>query len=168
MNAMDTGSDDELEGLLRASRRLESAPSHVLERAFAIWQPRRSAQPSVLRRWLAELSFDSLSLLQPAAGLRGFAATSADGQRQLVFTTEVVDVDLRIHALPDGRFQLGGQVLGGAGEIEVELAVGDVTQRCPLDALAAFRFEPVPAGEARISLRLGDGEVELPAFALAR
>lgn len=149
--------DPQLEQDLRDSRHLEAAPEHVLQRAFAVWRP-RSPAVSPLRRLLAALSFDSGWMPQPALGTRGAGAR----QRQLLYTVEGLDLDLRITPQPDGRYVLGGQVLGPEGGISLTLAAGDDRQSCTPDELGEFRFQPVGGGECRLQLTHGDAEVELP------
>lgn len=154
--------DPQLEQDLRDSRHLEAAPEHVLQRAFAVWRP-RAAAPSLLRRLVAALSFDSGWTPQPALGTRG---TGVHRQRQMLFTVEELDLDLRITPQPDGRYLLGGQVLGPQTRVALTLAAGGDSQSCTLDELGEFRFQPVPGGACRLLLQFGDAEVELPPIEL--
>lgn len=149
--------DPPLEQDLRDSRRLEAPPEHVLQRAFAVWRP-RAAAPSLLRQLLATLSFDSGWVPQPALGTRGAGAR----QRQMLFTVEGLDLDLRITPQPDGGYVLGGQVLGPETRVSLTLASAAGSQSCTPDALGEFRFQAVPGGECRLRLQHGDAEVELP------
>jgi hypothetical protein len=151
--------DEALERDLHASRGLESAPEHVVQRAFAVWRPRAPAPPA-LRRLLATLVFDSS--LAPALGVRAGTAR----QRQLLFNADGLDIDLRIDTLPDGRFVLSGQVLGPEGDVRLTLECAGAAQHCTPDALADFRFEPVPAGPCRLRLQHGTDEIELPPLTL--
>jgi hypothetical protein len=154
--------DAELERQLRDSRRLEAAPEHVIQQAFTIWQPRRAPAPTLLQRVAAALSFDSGWTAVPAAGVR----SATPRQRQVLFTVGSNDIDLRILPLGDS-FVLSGQVLGPETKGELSLAIGTAhRQRVALDAMAEFRFEPAPAGQARLVLHLPDAEVELPAVTL--
>lgn len=149
--------DPQFEQDLRDSRRLEAPPEHVLQRAFAVWRP-RTAPPSLLRRLLATLSFDSGWVPMPALGTRGAGAR----QRQMLFTVDALDLDLRITPQPDGGYVLGGQVLGPETRVALTLASAAGTQSCTPDTLGEFRFLAVPGGECRLVLRHGDAEVELP------
>jgi hypothetical protein len=150
MTPLPEPTDDELEHQLRGSRALQSAPEPVIQRAFAIWQPRAAAAPSLLHRLVAALSFDSGWAAAPALGVR----STGGRQRQLLFTVQGHDVDLRIAPRPAGRFLISGQVLGPTPSGELALAIGSHAQHAVLDELGEFRFEPAPAGECRIVLQL--------------
>jgi len=86
--------------------------------------------------------------------------------RQLVFSAEGRDIDLRI--APSGpRFTVSGQVLGpddhGAVALSPEQASASVHE-APLDQFGEFRLADVVAGRYRLSLLLGEHEIELPPF----
>ena len=106
-------------------------------------------QPSLLRRLVANLTFDSG--FQPAdAGAR--SAGAQEGERQLSYSTDVAEIVLDVFPRPGGRrLDLGGQVFGRGDE-----AVGAFTVQLlrdakevgitPTDDLGEFAFEDVPPG----------------------
>ncbi len=160
--------DTTLEGLLRDSRQLQDAPEAVIQRAIDIAAvpvaaPRPSVPPTVagraLRRLAAVLGFDSAAQPAVAAGMR----SGGDGTRQLLYSTEGRDVDLRVGPAPDGhRWQLSGQVLGPDAAGTVRLHCGDLAQELPWSEWGEFQFDDVPAGVAVLTLRSDDWELELP------
>jgi hypothetical protein len=159
---------DDLEQALRASRGLEDAPESVIRRAIDLWQPRTAAERSgsVLQRWIATLRFDSAAAGTPALGLR---AGPSDATRQLLYTAEDRDIDLRIDPQPDGGWRVSGQVLGpdsaGTAELHCDAAAA---QQVPWSELAEFEFAPVPAGRCVLTLRSADWEISLPPFDTGR
>jgi hypothetical protein len=138
------------------------APRDVLAYAVNIFRPAESSQPSILRRLVAALSFDSSSNPAPAFGVRAGQATS----RQLLYTAEENDIDIRITSEGESWI-VAGQVLGEGcvgGRIEIEgegeLATADLNDLCE------FTLPPVPAGSYAVRLRLGSAEVEIPKLEL--
>lgn len=154
--------DPAFEQALRRSRVLEDAPEAVIQRAIGLFQARAQAPAAVpaavpaRRRWLAVLGFDSALQPQPA-GLRSGTA----GPRQLLFTAEGRDVDLRITPGPDG-WVVGGQVLGPDASGRAQLSCGALEAEVAWNELAEFRFEGVPAGECRLLLTGEQWELALP------
>lgn len=156
--------DDALERRLRAARGLEDAPPALIQRAIGLWQAPVTAAPGPLRRLLATLSFDSASTSPLALGLRSGGGPAA---RQLLFSAEGRDVDLRLVPATTGVplcWTLRGQLLGPDAGATAELQVGEHAARVALDELAEFRFDLVPQGECRLTLRSGDWILELPPF----
>ncbi len=163
--------DAALERLLSDSRQLEDAPESVIQRAIGVWtaRPATAAAPATgaLRRLAAALSFDSLGLSPQAAGVR---SSGSDGVRQLLFTADGRDIDLRVAPAADRRhWTVSGQVLGpdlhgrallrGSGSVPV--------REVAWDEMAEFRFDAVPAGAVTLVLRGEDWELELPPLDLA-
>lgn len=153
-----------LESALRDSRRLADAPEHVIQRALSVWRPRPAEAPGLLRRLLAVLSFDSSSASPLAFGMRG----SAGPVRQLLYSVEGRDVDLRITADEEATYSLSGQVLGpdAAGMVVIEAQPGGERAATMLSDLGEFVLPPVGAGAYRVSLELADLVIELPALEL--
>jgi hypothetical protein len=160
--------DAELLARLPAAAALPDAPADWQRRAVAAWRapvPLAEAMQALRQRVLAVLSFDSWATAPLAAGLRSAGATPAT-TRQLVFSAEGRDIDLRI--APSGpRFTVSGQVLGpddrGAVALSPEQASASVHET-PLDEFGEFRLADVVAGRYRLSLLLGEHEIELPPF----
>jgi hypothetical protein len=161
-------SDAELLARLPDAAALPDAPVDWQQRALAAW--RTAERPSLAdtvqalrQRVLAVLSFDSWATAPLVAGLR---STGTAPTRQLVFSAEGRDIDLRI--APSGaRFTVSGQVLGpddhGAVALSPEQASASVHE-APLDAFGEFRLTDVVAGRYRLSLLLSEHELELPPF----
>lgn len=137
------------------------APRDML--AYAVNIFRNSHEPSLLKRIVAALSFDSSSNPAPAFGVRSGQSTS----RQLLYSAEENDIDLRI--MPEQEnWIVTGQVLGEdcvGGRIELEGRSGELTA-ANLNDLCEFILPPVPAGSYRVRLRLGNVEVEIPQLEL--
>lgn len=139
------------------------APRDVLAYAMNIFSRPENSQPSLLRRLVAALSFDSSSNLAPAFGVRAGQATS----RQLLYSAEENDIDIRI--TPDGEtWIVAGQVLGedcSGGRIEIEGA-GELAT-AELNDLCEFTLPPLPAGSYAVRLRLGSADIEIPKLELS-
>lgn len=138
------------------------APRDVLAYALNIFSE-NAREPSLLKRIVAALSFDSSSNLAPAFGVRSGQATS----RQLLYSADENDIDLRITPEQE-NWIVAGQVLGEdcvGGRIELEGQSGQLTA-ADLNDLCEFRLPPVPAGSYTVRLRLGNVEVEIPQLEL--
>lgn len=175
MNPEDDPADAAIARALAASRALEDAPEHVIQRAIDLFAPAAGVVPAsrrgLLPRLLAALSFDSATASPLAFGMRG----DAGPVRQLLFSIDGRDIDLRVAAAPaPGRFVLSGQILGpdSAGVVVLEPidpaaapaaapATGDA-EAVTLDDLGAFELPPVGAGLYRVTLELADVAIELP------
>jgi len=164
----DDADDDLLQRRLRDSRQLEDAPEHLIQRAIDLWQPRAAASTagSALRRWIATLRFDSAASDNLALGLR---ASGASATRQMLFSAEGRDIDLRLEPLADKTWRISGQVLGPDAAGIAELRCGDAApQQVAWNELSEFEFEPVAAGVCALALRADGWEISLPSFDLAR
>lgn len=163
-------SDEELAAALQASRVMHDAPEALVQRALNLWTtlpqhlPRAAtAPPAGLRRLLATLAFDSLGLAPQAAGLRSGAAATV---RQLLYTAEGRDIDLRIAPAEDGQhWVVSGQVLGPelGGRAALRPADDEAAgQALAWNELAEFHFAPVPAGPCTLVLSSDGWTLELP------
>jgi len=124
--------------------------------------PRRvvSRQP-FLRRVLAALTFDSL-LNAPAFGLR----SQSTAGRQLIYSTETADIDVRVSAEND-QWQIAGQVLGAdCAKADVDLEGESFSTSAKLNELCEFSFGVVPAGTYKITLHLPELLIETPRLEL--
>lgn len=162
--------DDELlQRRLRDSRQLEDAPEHLIQRAIDLWQPRAATAATAggaLRRWIATLRFDSAAGDNLALGLR---ASGASTTRQMLFSAEGRDIDLRLEPLADKTWRLSGQVLGPDAAGIAELRCGDAApQQVAWNELSEFEFAPVAPGVCLLTLRADGWEISFPSFDLAR
>jgi hypothetical protein len=153
----------EVLGLMKTDTATD-APHDVLAYALNIFRGRENSQePSLLKRIVAALSFDSSSNLAPAFGVRSGQARS----RQLLYSADENDIDLRITPEQE-NWIVAGQVLGEdcvGGRIELEGRSGELTA-VHLNDLCEFTLPPVPAGSYTVRLRLGNVEVEIPQLEL--
>lgn len=174
-------SDAEIARKLRDGRSLEAPPDAVLLRAMAIWQPRPAAKPAtdlltraagaVVRRLQAVLSHDSTTAPLPA--LR----STAIPVRQLLFSADGHDIDLRISALTAGDdagggsragttghstgWRLSGQVLGPVAAGQAVLRCGAWSAATTWNELCEFSFAPVPAGPCSLLLQGETWDIEI-------
>ncbi len=119
-----------------------------------------SRQPLV-QRVVAALTFDSYTNA-PAFGLR----SQATAGRQLIYSTETADIDVRVSA-EDEQWQIAGQLLGpdcASGDVDLEGHSFSASRR--LNQLCEFSFGSVPAGTYKISLRLPELLIEIPRLEL--
>lgn len=133
------------------------APRDVIAHARNVFRHGASLKSaSLVRRIVAALTFDSLTSA-PAFGMRSGQA----GTRQLLFSAEGNDIDLRISAQADG-WVISGQVLGATSKSADALLQGDAhSTMAVLNDLSEFSFAPVPPGNYKLNVRLGDVEVEV-------
>ena len=143
--------------LMRADA-IESAPAELVKYAKNIFRQRVAGrEPSTLSRILAALTFDSLTAA-PAYGLRSEAGSG----RQLVYSTENVDVDVRVSAEND-EWQIEGQLPGSlcdTGEVNIESDTFSATAQ--LTELCEFSFSSIPAGTYKLAIHLHDVIIETP------
>lgn len=170
MNTVPSPQDDALEQALRASRALEDAPEALITRTVAAVQALQAARaaaapmaPGLLQRVVSALAFDSAGAPALAFGVRAGGSTS----RQLLFTAQGHDVDLRITAAVPGAgdwWLLSGQVLGPQSEGQVSLSdvSGTVVTQCALSEMGEFRLAAVSRGRYTMNIRLRTVEVVLP------
>ena len=160
----ETPEDDALSRDLRTSRQLHDAPEAVIQRAIHLFAARAPAAvaasaPGLFQRLVATLTFDSASLTPLAAGLRSETAQT----RQLLFSAEGRDVDLRVATADDGQhFIISGQVLGPdeTGVAVLNCSEGEFT--AAWNELSEFQFVPVGPGPCHVTLRAEGWEIQLP------
>lgn len=168
MNPTDDPNDDLLRTRLRRAVDLEEPPASLVHAAIGLF---RAPQPSVLtaaaaavrRRVQAVLGFDSWAPGAAAFATRGAAAADP---RQLLFTAQGRDVDLRIAPSSDGRFILSGQVLGPDETGVVRFVPGPgyaaASRDAVLDSLGEFRIDGIDAGTWHVAVVVGGDEIVLP------
>jgi hypothetical protein len=159
-------SDDELVRLLRDEALQVDAPEHVVRQALGAFRPQQAApRAGVLERLVAALAFDSAAGTPLALGVRGATAEA----RQLVFTAEGRDIDLRLAPAGetgDGDFEVSGQVLGPDTDGTVVLEGGGTTRTVCLNELSEFSFGAVPAGDYTLTMHLQGAVIVVPALRL--
>ena len=173
-------SDDEFAALARRAVASRDAPDPWLQRVHDAWaeaQRPPAALPgfgdlaklalqAATRRLAATLSFDSWAAAPLASGLRGLRGDT----RQLIFSVEGRDIDLRLSAAA-GSYTLAGQVLGPdeSGSVELRLVpahgpAAAAARSVPLDSLGEFHLDGVAPGRYVLTLTLGGEQVLLPAI----
>lgn len=140
---------------LASADKSEQVPSELVARAVRLMRQRRAAPaPPTRQRTLAALRFDS-ARAPLALGRRGGPGAA----RQLVFSGEGQDVDVRIKA-SGASWAVWGQLLGAVADGQVELA-GPVRVRTTLNPLGEFSLPPVPQGAYTLLLQLQDVEISM-------
>jgi hypothetical protein len=155
--------DDALHGvrqliLLMETDTAPDAPRDVLISAINIF-PRE--KPSSLRRLVAALTFDSRSA-GPVFGMRSVFTTS----RQMLYTAEDTDVDLRITVQNEGC-AIAGQVIREVctgGRVEISGATGSM--EASLNELCEFTLPVIPMGMYSLRVKMPDLEIEIPQLEL--
>jgi len=151
-----------LENLVQSMRLDESvdAPRDVLAYAINIFAQRKVEQPSLVRRIVAALTFDSFERA-PAFGLR----SSASAARQLLYHAVEKDIDIRINKQGDDRWQISGQILGeNCAGGQITLQGDEVNESARMNEQCEFVLPPVPAGAYHLLLKLRDVELEVSAL----
>lgn len=148
-------------GLMRIDN-VDNAPASLINSAKAMFRNRgANREPSRLARVLAALTFDSLTA-KPAFGLRSGASTG----RQLVYSTEMTDIDLRVSP-QSGEWEIAGQILGSSeSRGNVKLVSDTFSASADLNELAEFGFQSVPSGIYTMLVHLPELEIEIPPLQL--
>ena len=148
-------------GLMRIDD-AENAPASLIKNAKAMFRGRgANREPSRLARVLAALTFDSHTA-KPAFGLRSAASTG----RQLVYSTEMADIDLRVSP-QSGEWEIAGQILGASQSGgKVNLESDSFSASADLNELAEFGFQSVPSGIYTVLVQLPELEIEIPPLQL--
>ena len=148
-------------GLMRSDS-AEDAPPELVASAKRIFRgPTVRRVLSPLARIVASLDFDSLTD-KPAFGLRSSISTG----RQLLYSTEIADIDLRVSA-QSGEWELAGQVLcPSQSEGQVSLESDTLSAASELNELSEFIFKEVPSGTYKLLVRLTEVEIEIPPLQL--
>lgn len=143
---------------LMKTDRAEDAPRDVLAHLVNLFQQQaESRPPSLVRRLMAALSFDSFTTA-PAFGVRSGQSAS----RQLVYSVEGNDIDLRVTAEED-RWVISGQVLAEncvAARVEIDGTTGSASTA--LNDNCEFTLPPLPRGNYLLRILMPDSEIEIP------
>jgi anti-sigma factor RsiW len=139
----------------------EDAPAQLIARAVRLFRRQVEPEsPSLLRRIMATLGFDSAQLA-PAMGVR----SSAPSARQLLYRAGQHDLDVRITPVNDG-WVVAGQVLSTVHGGWVELQGNGDSLESPLTELSEFTFPPMPPGEYKLVVYLADEVIEVASLSL--
>jgi len=147
---------------LMRSDNTEAAPVQLVEYARNLFGSERiTRKASVVARVFAMLTFDSL-IGTPGFGLR----SGANAGRQLVYSTEIADIDLRVSS-QSGEWEIAGQILGSSqSEGEVNLESDNFSVSAKLNELSEFAFPLVPSGTYKLLVHLPDVEIQTPPLEL--
>ena len=146
-------------GLMRSDT-TDDTPLRLVENARNVFRTQKAnREPSLVRRVVASLAFDSFTAT-PAFGLRSQTA----GGRQLIYSTEGADIEVRVS--PEN--EVAGQILGSTNceHGDVNLEGEGYSASAKLNELCEFSFGCVPAGTYKISVHLPDLLVETPQIEL--
>ena len=133
-------------------------PRDVLSAALNIFSQERR---SPLRRIVALLIFDSRNA-GPAFGMRSLPSAS----RQMLYSAEETDLDLRITVQNDECI-IAGQVIGeGCAEGHVEISGVAGRSEATLNDVGEFLLPPIPVGNYSLTVRMLDREIEIPELEL--
>ncbi|MFN2511828.1 MAG: hypothetical protein ABR568_10340 [Pyrinomonadaceae bacterium] len=148
---------------LMATDQAKDAPRDLVANAMNMFSGRaKSPRQSLKRRILAALSFDSSMDQAPAFGVR----SGQTGARQLIYSAEESDIDLRI-TLQDDMWLVTGQVLRddcGGGRVEIEGSSGSAG--AALNEMCEFTLPAVPSGDYLLRVQMTDVEIEIPQLEL--
>ena len=144
--------------LMMKSDSTKDVPRDVLASAINIFSPQERL---LLRRIVALLIFDSRTA-GPAFGMRSLRASS----RQLLYSAEEADLDLRITAQNEDCILAGQVICDGCtgGLVEISGATG--TAEASLNELCEFTLPPIPVGNYSLTVRMLDREIEIPGLEL--
>jgi hypothetical protein len=146
-------------GLMRTDT-TDDTPVRLVQNARNVFRSRvASGVPSFVKRVVAALDFDSLTMA-PAFGLR----SQAGGDRQLIYSTETADIEVRVS--PENEVE--GQILGATNceNRDVNLEGASFSASAKLNELCEFSFGFVPAGTYKLTVHLPDLLVETPQLEL--
>ena len=137
--------------------RAADAPRDILLSAINVFAPSQSP----LRRIVAILTFDSRSP-GPAFGVRSIHR----GSRQMLYSAQETDVDLRITVQNDECVVAGQIIRDGCagGVVEISGAAGSL--EATLNELCEFTLPAVPVGNYSLRVRMLDVEIEIPELEL--
>jgi hypothetical protein len=134
----------------------EDAPRDVLASAINIFSPEKTSTTAV-RRVVAALTFDSRSA-GPAFGMRSLYTD----WRQLLYSAQESDIDLRIRVQNEECFITGQVIRDGCSEGLVEISGATGSTQTSLNSLCEFTLPAIPVGKYSLRVMLPDVEIEIP------
>lgn len=149
-----------------AEDRTVAPPEEILQRAIDIPKSHQPSQPRPWLRVVAALHFDSRLQLS-AAATRGATRT-----RQLLFTTEQVDIDLQIKPGRDESDLLGQMLSARHPEqlapvfVSLQSSAGELLRATETDLLGQFAFRQIPSGIYDLIFELENQEVAVTGLEL--
>lgn len=145
---------------------IDSPPTEVrtfLRRRFEAYAETRR-QPGFMQRLIGSLTFDSR--LRPATASFRTVGTEL-APRQLVYSTDLVDVTLNIQTRTDETLNVTGQIFLG-NEIAPNAFVVQLIQGArevaivAADPLGEFVFQAIPTGAYELVVSSGQAEILIP------
>jgi len=164
---------------LKAGDNSFDAPDEIIQwmvAQFKVQSAGFSSGPSRLRRFFAELVFDSLTTRRLADVRSEQAGGEAAGPRQLLYHAEGYDIDLRFERTKGAESQeMVGQILPerkqaampGAFTIRLLKDESEI-ERALTDASGMFVFARVPAGSFDLKIQAPEGEINISQIDAAR
>lgn len=135
------------------------APRDLLQSAINIFSP--EGQPSSLRQLIAVLTFDSRHA-GPAYGIRSLRSSS----RQLLYSAQETDVDLRITVQNDECIVAGQVIRDGCHGGQVEISGDAGSAAASLNEVCEFTLPAIPLGNYSLRVKMPDVQIEIPELAL--
>ncbi|MGL4232943.1 MAG: carboxypeptidase-like regulatory domain-containing protein, partial [Casimicrobium sp.] len=119
---------------------------------------------SIVSKILAVIKFDSAMQSPISLGVRSVGATT----RQIIFSADTRDIDLRIaakSAMPSTKaWTVSGQILGPDENGLIVLTGAGREWTTSIDEMGEFHFDDLPEGDYRLSANFEGAEVTLPGF----
>jgi len=156
---------DTLRQLQHASLMMQSdtanddAPRDLLQSAINIFSRERQSLP--LRHIVATLIFDSRQA-GPAFGIRSLRSAS----RQLLYSAQETDVELRITVQNDECIVAGQVIRAGCAGGRVEISGDNGTAAVNLNEVCEFTFPAIPLGMYSLRVKMPDVQIEIPELEL--
>jgi len=137
----------------------EDAPRDLLQAAINLFSP--ETQPPALRHIIAILMFDSRHA-GPAFGIRSLRSTS----RQLLYSAQETDVDLRITVQNDECIVAGQVIRDGCVSGRVEISGDTGSAAASLNEVCEFTLPAIPLGNYSLRVTMPDVQIEIPELKL--
>jgi hypothetical protein len=135
------------------------APRDLLQSAISLFSPER--KPATLRHIIGVLTFDS-RFAAPAYGVRSLRSTS----RQLLYSAQETDLDLRITVQNDECIVAGQVIRDGCHSGQVEISGDGGSAAASLSEVCEFTLPAIPLGNYSLRVNMPDVQIEIPELAL--